>query len=133
MNEERVYKRDFEGRPQSDIFNDTHSKQCNGRWLIIDGFGYKMHQCEAIIRRGDTYYYKSGCECVGLNEVYCSALCCYPYKCNNCKRRSCKKCYIANSNDRCSYCVYLSDDCDCPAFDEEGHSILTHDKEWCNL
>jgi hypothetical protein len=127
MQEKRVYAREYVAEPASRIYNlpiDVHKTQrCDGKRLTADGFGYKMKYCKKRLNPGDRCYYKDRCECLNDDKLYCSILCCYPYRCNNCNRRSCKECYIANANDRCSYCIYLSDDCDC---------INKHD-EWCSV
>lgn len=109
--------------------------ECSGQWLAIDGYGYHVKRCEKELIVGESYYYKQGCKCEQSekDKLYCSFECCYPYKCGNCGKRSCKECYIAKANDQCTYCMYLSEECECPAFDSEGRPTSFHDRDFCSL
>lgn len=129
--EERVYKKDYIKKPASRLCTDSEERTCPGKWLDIDGFGYYMKHCKNKLKTGDLCYYKAYCKC-SRDELYCSTICCYPYQCNGCGRRSCKECYIANGNDVCSYCIYLDDDCDCLS-QVDGWRTERHDKDWCTL
>lgn len=126
--EERVYVRDYREEPASAKYLSSQPQRCEGKWLALDRGGHYMHRCQTTLRRGVTYFFKTGCRCSELDAKYCSPLCCFPYQCSACGRRSCKDCYIANANDRCAYCCYLEDDCWCPAHDTDSNS-LSHEED----
>ena len=131
--EERQYVCDYVVEPASRLYEEGEKPRCcAGRWLEVDGGGYFLKECSVKLRAGETCYYKEKCACAKSDKLYCSVECCYPYTCRNCHRRSCKDCYIANANDRCAYCVYLCDECDCLGFDADDWPTTKHD-ESCPL
>ena len=125
----RHYTDDYIEKP-SKARADRETK-CDGCWLVIDGCGYIMKYCERVIGVGEKYYYKNNCQCKD-GKIYCSRECCYPYTCGYCSRSTCKECHISNANDWCVFCQYLSDECECLAFNSDGDYVGAHDSD-CHL
>lgn len=84
---------------------------CDGEWMSSNYRGPFLKHCKTTIEPSEYYYSSSGCQCNDV-KIYCSILCCYPYRCDYCDRRCCKTCYIGDENNGCVFCASSSSEDD---------------------